>query len=274
MMQKTLFSIIISSIFLACTDENVITDPNLTSLQPSRDHLIAESIFNDIERTIEKGFIDNGQSKNCQNYTIRNTNNNDEDTLIIDFGNGMPTCIDNGKIKKGKIITIFNGKYRDSLTIMRTIFDDHHINNNLIQGERVVRKEGRNQSGNIWFSSEVNNAVINTKNGAINWNASRTKEWVEGEETFYNPNDDKYIINGSANGQAVNGVEFMSTISQPLQINLSCFPYCITTFGETTVSTQNYEDRVISYGDSTCNCNVNIYTENNNYPVVIDLSSF
>ena len=86
-MRKILFYFFIISTLFSCKDEDVITNPDLISLQASRDHLTAERIFNDLERTIEDGFIDNGESKECPNYIMHNTNNSDADTLIIDFGN-------------------------------------------------------------------------------------------------------------------------------------------------------------------------------------------
>ena len=58
-MKKTLIALSILTILLyACKDEDVITQNDLISTQASRDHLIAESIFNDIERVVEDGFID------------------------------------------------------------------------------------------------------------------------------------------------------------------------------------------------------------------------
>lgn len=270
-MKKILFYFFIIGVLFSCKDENVITNPDLISLQASRDHLTAERIFNDLERTIEDGFIDNGESKDCPNYIMHNANMDDNsDTLIIDFGNGSPTCINYGKIKKGKIIIIYTGKYRDSLTTMTTSFDNYHVNNNLIQGERIVRNEGRNSAGNIWFSIEVNNASISTENGTINWSANRTREWVEGSDTFGDISDDQYIINGEASGESVNGNSFTMTITEPLHINLGCLPSCIIQSGENTIIPDGYNERIINYGDSICDCNVNINVGGTLYPVVIN----
>ena len=81
----------------SCKDENVINTPELTSTQASQDNLTAENIFNDVGRIIEEGLINNGQKKGCPSYSLLNSNINDIDTLIIDFGNGK--CHQNyGKI--------------------------------------------------------------------------------------------------------------------------------------------------------------------------------
>ena len=37
----------------SCKDEDVINNPDLVSTQASRDHLVAEAIFNDVERVVQ-----------------------------------------------------------------------------------------------------------------------------------------------------------------------------------------------------------------------------
>ena len=253
----------------SCKDEDVVNPNDLKSTQASKDHLDAEKIFNDIGRVVEDAFIDNGENKNCPNYTLKNSNSINPDTMIIDFGNGSPSCLSYGNLKKGKIIVIYTGKYCDSLSIMTTTFDDYHVNNNLIQGERVVTNQGKNSSGNIWFTIEVNNASISTSNGTINWQASRTREWISGITT---PNiyDDSYKVTGTANGNGVNGNNFTMTIINPLIIDLGCLPSCVIKSGEAIVSPSGYSERIINYGDSICDCNIDITIDGTNYPIIIN----
>jgi len=270
-MKKTFLALSILTILLyACKDEDVITNPDLISTQASRDHLIAEAIFNDIERVVEDGFIDNGESKSCPTYTLKKLNTTDQDTLIIDFGDGSDVCISYGNIKSGKIIVIYTGKYRDSLSVMTTTFDNYHVNNNLVQGERIVTNQGRNNNGNMWFTIEVKDANINTSNGTINWESIREREWVAGITTFFNIFDDSYSITGSANGNGVNGNSFTMTITEPLQVELGCLPSCIIKSGEAKISPTGYADRIINYGDSICDCNIDVTRNGTTYPIVIN----
>ena len=214
----------------------------------------------------------NGQSKNCPTYTLKNVNSNNQDTMIIDFGNGNPYCISYGNIKSGQIIVIYTGKYRDSLSVMTTTFNDYRVNNNLVQGERIVTNKGRNSNGNICFNIEVNNASINTSNGTINWESIRTREWISGDTTFFNMFDDSYSITGNASGNGVNGNSFTMTITTPLTIDLECLLYgeCIVKSGEAKVSPSGYSDRIINYGDSICDCNVDVNINGTTYPIVIN----
>ena len=260
---------ILSILLYSCRDEDVINPNDLESTQASKDHITAEKIFNDIGRVVEDGFIDNGEDKNCPDYNLNNSNITDPDTMTIDFGNGNPSCLSYGNLKKGKIIVIYTGRYRDSLSIITTTFDNYYVNNNLIQGERVVTNQGKNSNGNLWFTIEVNNASINTSNGTINWEASRTREWISGITT-YNISDDSYRISGNASGNSVNGNNFTMTITEPLTIDLGCLPSCIIKSGEAKISPSGYSERTINYGESICDCNIDIIIDGTTYPVVIN----
>ena len=253
----------------SCKDEDVINNSDLISTQASRDHLIAEAIFNDIERVVEDGFIDNGQSKSCPAYTLKNSNATNQDTMIIDYGS--ENCLDGeyGKLRRGEIIVIYTGKYRDSSSVMTTTFNDYHVNNNLVEGERIVTNQGRNGSGNVWFTIEVNNASINTSNGTINWESILEREWVSGITTFDEPDDDSYSITGSASGNGVNGNNFTMTITDPLKLDLGCWPSCIKS-GEAKISPSGYSNRIINYGDSICDCNIDVIINGTTYPIEIN----
>ena len=271
MMRRTLITItILTFIISACKEEDIINTPNLTSTQVSQDILTAESIFNDIGIIIEEAMRDNSQSKTCPNYNLINLNDLDTDTLIIDFGSGEPVCLKNGKIRTGKIIVTYTGKYRDSLSVITSNFDNYYVNNYLIQGEIIVKNKGNNNDGNLCFTIDINNASITTPmNGTINWQSNKIKEWLNGQNTYFDISDDQFKISGNTSGNAVNGNNFTSEIIEPLLLDLGCLPYCVIKKGASKISPNGYDDRMIDYGDSICDCNVNIIINETNYPVVV-----
>ena len=71
-----IFSIIV---FSSCV-ENTIDE---TGTVNSQDYLIAENIFNDINRLVEDAFIDNGENKSCPKYNIMNVDTSNQDTIIL-----------------------------------------------------------------------------------------------------------------------------------------------------------------------------------------------
>ena len=51
-MKKTIIALsILSVVFYACKEEDVITTPELISTQAAQDHLTAENVFNDVGNT-------------------------------------------------------------------------------------------------------------------------------------------------------------------------------------------------------------------------------
>ena len=259
-MKKTFLALSILSVLLYACEEDVMDN---TSTQASQDYLTAESIFDEIGRIVEEGLQANGKSQACPSYSLLNDN-----TLTIYFGS--TNCLHNGKLRRGEINVTFTGNYRDSLAVITTTLANYHVNNKLIQGERVVTNQGRNNSGNMWFTIEVNNASITTDNGTINWQSNSIREWVNGQNT-YNIDDDRYQITGSASGNGVNGNPFTMTILDPLNVDLGCLSSssCIIKSGTAKISPSGYADRIINYGDSLCDCNVDVIINGTTYPLVI-----
>ena len=253
-------------LFHACKNEDIINTPNLISTQAVTDHTTAEKIFNDLGNIVEIGLNEISQNKSCPYYTLMNIDDSDIDTLIIDFGD--INCLYYSKLRKGKIVITFTDKYRDSLAVITTTFDKYHVNNNLVQGERIVTNKGKNSNGNIWFKIEINNASVNTSNGTINWQANKTREWVQGQNTQV-IDDDRYKITGTASGNGVNGNPFNVTITDSLDLDLECLPSCIIKSGTAIISPSGYANRIINYGDSICDCNIDVDINGISYPLVI-----
>jgi len=265
-------SSILLSIFIisSCQEEEIIESGTNSSTQ----HLIAENIFNDVGRIVEDAFIDNGISKSCWNDSLINKDSSDLDTIIIDFGDGNPVdCLKYGKLRRGKIITTFTGKYRDPFSVITTEFEDYYVNNMWISGKRILTNNGINESGNVTFSIEVKNASI-IENGTINWESSRTREWISGYNTFENYDDDRYIVSGSSSGNSRSGQEFEVNITKDLLVDLSCLEdhsnSCVITSGEAELIPSGLSTRTINYGNGECNCNYFITLNGKEYFIVVD----
>ena len=274
---KKIFSFYIAVIFvfLSCKDENVLRKSELVSTQACEDYLLIENILLDIDDNIEQAFRDNGISKGYPNYTLKNFNysfpQDTLDTLIVDFGNSNILYPNpGGKLRKGKIISEFTGKYHDSLSIINISFDNYQVNNYLVEGEIVIINNGKNIQGNsVYLISSNNMSVSNNSRGKIDWQVNISKEWINGEETFFNKNDDAFILNGTSSGNSTNNNNFSSTIMSPLIIEYNCLYGCLVTSGEVKLTPDGYEDRIIDYGNEGCDCNVVIITNSETYPKII-----
>ena len=276
-------SSILLSIFIisSCQEDEIIESGTSNSDQ----HLIAENVFNDVGRIVEDAFIDNGVSKSCPDYTLINADSSDLDTIIIDFGNGDPIdCLKYGKLRRGKIISTFTGKYRDPLSVITTTFDHYYVNNMWIQGERILTNNGGNSNGNVTFSIEVTGfddddnrigaRIGQEGQGTINWESSRTREWISGYNTFENYDDDIYIVSGYSSGNSRSGQEFEVNITKDLLVELRCLEdnsnSCLITRGEAELIPNGFSTRIINYGNGECDCNYSVTLNETEYFIVVD----
>lgn len=266
-MKKIFFIIILIGLTCySCKDEDIINNPDLISTQASQDNLFAENIFNDVIYIIRESMQNSSKSKSCPDYKLINSNTADIDTLIVDFGNS--NCLNNGKLRRGVINVIFSGRYTDSSSVISSTFNNYYINDNLVQGEVVIINQGMINNGNTKFDIKVNSASINTPNGTINWQSTKNWEWISGKSTV-GISDDAYTISGTSSGNGVNGNAFITTITNTLKLDFSCLPYCVITSGLVKVSPDGYNDRNINYGDSLCDCVVEVIVNEESYPLTI-----
>jgi hypothetical protein len=262
-------SIILTAIY-SCEDDNVINSIDQQNLQSSKDYLLIEKTIIDIEREIETGFIATGTTNNLPYYTRLNTDTADQDTLIIDFSE--ENYLHLGQLKRGEIIIIYNAFIYDSGAITTTSFNNFYINNRLIQGNMSSENMGPNIIGNYVFNLNIDSLSINTENGTINLDANYNKELISGYSTKYQYLDNIYLTSGFGTGNSGNGNNFEMTITDSLMITNSCFENsgCIITKGKSIITPNGYQDRILDYGDSLCDCKIDVEANNNNYLLIVN----
>ena len=251
----------------SCKDENVIRNLDLKSTQSCNDYILAQTTFNTIGTIVQDAMSYRIQGQNYPNYQIINSDTTNLDTLIVNFG--PSNYLHNTSLLRGKINITYTGAYRDSLSVITITLDNFYLNNNLIQGTKILQNFGKNNQGNTLINVAINDASINTVNGTIDFNSNYLMEWTEGYNTYNNITDDSYIISGELFGNNLNGNDFNSNIISPLHYSLKCYPNCLITSGEVEVNPVGYSNRIINFGDSICDCKVNILIDNETYPITI-----
>ena len=257
--------------FMSCKDENVIYSLNQQNLQSSHDYLLFEKTLFDIEREIEHALIATGTTKNLPMYISLNADSTDQDTLIINFGE--ENYLHLGHLKRGEIISIYNKFIYNSNAQITTTFNNFYINNNLIQGKMYLENNGSNQNGFPEFSLTVDSMSMYTNNGSIDIsNGNYIKQLVSGYNTQYQYLDNIYKLTGNAQGNSSNNNNFSLEISNSLNMNLSCFESssCIITEGTSRLIPDGYEERIINYGDSSCDCDINAVIGEDIHPIIIN----
>ena len=256
---------------MSCKDENVIHSVNQQNLQSSHDYLLFEKTLFDIEREIEHALIATGTTKNLPMYISLNADSTDQDTLIINFGE--ENYLHLGHLKRGEIISIYNKFIYNSNSQITTTFNNFYINNNLIQGKMYLENNGSNQNGFPEFSLTVDSMSMYTNNGSIDIsNGNYIKQLVSGYNTQYQYLDNIYKLTGNAQGNSSNNNNFSLEISDSLNMNLSCFESssCIITEGISKLIPDGYEERIINYGDNSCDCDINAVIGGDIHPIIIN----
>lgn len=257
--------------FMSCKDENVIHSVNQQNLQSSHDYLLFEKTLFDIEREIEHALIATGTTKNLPMYISLNADSTDQDTLIINFGE--ENYLHLGHLKRGEIISIYNKFIYNSNSQISTTFNNFYINNNLIQGKMYLENNGSNQNGFPEFSLTVDSMSMYTNNGSIDIsNGNYIKQLVSGYNTQYQYLDNIYKLTGNAQGNSSNNNNFSLEISNSLNMNLSCFESssCIITEGTSRLIPDGYEERIINYGNNSCDCDINAVIGEDIHPIIIN----
>ncbi|MCD4735955.1 MAG: hypothetical protein K8R53_07925, partial [Bacteroidales bacterium] len=168
--------------------------------------------------------------------------------LTIDFGEDNCLCGD-GRYRRGKILVSFTGRYREQGTILTHTFDEYYVNDNQVLGTRIVSNMGENNTGNIYFTVEVDGQIIKANgSGTITWTSLREREWIEGFETL-TWWDDVYLITGNAQGTSASGYSFTMEITIELRKEIGCRYFVSGTY---ELTPEGKPVRVVDYGNGEC----------------------
>ena len=170
-------------------------------------------------------------------------------TLTIDFG--TENCLGNdGKYRRGKIIVNFTGRYREAGTIITTTFDNFFVNDNQVEGTKIVTNKGLNENGNMYWTMNTDGKItLANDSGTIQWNSQREREWFAGSDTPRDRWDDIYMITGTASGSRANGLNWTRTITKPLEHKLAC-RFIVS--GTMSIKPEGRAERILDYGDGEC----------------------
>ncbi|MDP2724419.1 MAG: hypothetical protein Q8O72_16830 [Bacteroidales bacterium] len=168
--------------------------------------------------------------------------------LIVDFGTENCLCND-GRYRRGQIIVSFTGRYRQPGTVITHTFNNYYVDDNHVEGTKVVTNMGFNEANHMYFQIDVVGVIHRANDGGtISWNSSITREWVEGLFTF-TLWDDVYLISGTSSGIRANGETWQRTTITPLRKELGCKHFVS---GILEITPGERPVRVLDYGDGEC----------------------
>jgi hypothetical protein len=169
-------------------------------------------------------------------------------SIEIDWGTTNCDCND-GKQRRGKIITTFTGRYRDAGTVITHTPVDYYVNNNHIEGSKTVINAGYNTENQAFFYITVNGAVTMANGEYFTYYSERIRTWVAGYNTPLVFIDDEYEITGNTVATSSNGNGYEATVTEPLRVQVGC---AFVKSGVLEFKPTNKPLRIINYGDGAC----------------------
>ena len=265
----------------------------------SEDNKLAENLFDDVfknmneaveeenlDGTLKTGTkLDYTFSSSCATVTLVPQawditqsppvwNNTFPKTLTIDFG--TTNCLGNdGKTRRGRIISVFTGKYNQAGTIITTTLSNYHVNDYSVEGTKTVTNNGNNS-----FSISVNGSVASPDGSqTVSWVSTRTRVWIEGANTGFwtqNPDgsfmllngilDDVYSVTGSATGINRDGLPFTVEITTALRVEF-CSWIPEITVGALSIQPDGLNERIIDFGSGACDRTYTVTIGQNVYTI-------
>jgi hypothetical protein len=142
---------------------------------------ITDQAWNEGSSGFKSGNEDDFRLGDCVTVTVDTTSV--PRVMTIDFGEENCLCRD-GKYRRGQIIVTFTGRFRRPGAVITHTFNNFYVNDNHLQGTKVMTNLGLNEDGFILFSNAVEGSITLIADGnVINWSSDKIRTWVEGFNT-------------------------------------------------------------------------------------------
>ncbi len=228
------------------------------------DNARAEDAFTDIMAQVDKAVTDNGLRDACD-PTITFDTTTTPRTITLDFGTENCTAL-NGRLRRGRILVTYTGRYRDEGTVITITPENYYVNNNLVLGTKTVTNMGPDTDGHPYFTVVVNGSLTAADGSWTSTHAAaRVRTWIAGSDT-QELADDVYLITGSGSGVNRNGIPYTVHIANALRVALNC---AYITQGTVHITPTGRPMRVIDYGNGTCDGTFTVTVNGQTFTVTI-----
>lgn len=259
------------SFFISCNSDDKTN--NETAKTISNDEIITNSKIDasieDVTNIAEDQFTAQQNSTNKPSGTIKNflpscavittvlTNNTW--TTTVDFG--VEGCtLENGNSVKGKMIITFSNDFTAPTQTISYTFEGFYHNGKKLQGNKSIVRT-RKSTALLLAQHPVTTAAIDMTitfdDGSVyTRKGSLTKEMIAGYDTWFNWEDNVFVVTGSGSTTFPNGDTFSAEITTPLEFKASCkTPFAVK--GVLSI-TKNGATAIIDYGNGDCNTLVTV----------------
>ncbi len=169
-------------------------------------------------------------------------------SVTVDYGSSNCTCND-GKTRRGKIVTTFTGQYIAPGTIITHTPVDYYVNDIKYEGTKTVQNMGLNSNSQPFFNVQIDGTATLETGEVVDYTSNRVRTWTNGFNTLLNRFDDEYDITGTSEASFSSGDGYTGNTTSPIHIKVGCgFPVS----GTLDITPTGKPVRQINYGDGTC----------------------
>ena len=257
LLTSILIGLMIIAISTGCKKETDTIEA-IPDMSDVSDEVFAETVFDNIDNIADEAFMgvygllksddDDGKILD-QCAVITHDTISIPHLITIDFGDTNCLCQD-GRYRRGMILISYTGHYADSAAMRNITSEDYFVNDNEVIFTKTITNTGRNELGNLTWSIVADGTIIfaTDMEGNLTWHSERTREWTEGEETYFRW-DDVYLIRGDGNSVRPNGESLTKEIIEPIMKKLSCRWFVS---GIVKITPSSNPVRILNYGNGEC----------------------
>lgn len=267
MKTKFLFigTLVTLSFFISCNSDDKTNDGTTAAI--SNDEIKTNSKIDasieDVTNIAEDQFdaqqnIASKPSGTVKNFlpscaTITTVLTNNTWTRTVDFGTEGCT-LGNGNMLKGKMVISFSNDFTASTQTISYTFDGFYHNGKKLQGSKTITRSLKSTDllatahpvsvSTIDMTITFEDGTIYTKKGIL------TKEMIAGYDTWFNWEDNVFVVTGNGDTTFPNGDTLSTEITTPLEFDMACkraFPVK----GVMSI-TKNGATAVVDYGKGDC----------------------
>ncbi|QSW90485.1 hypothetical protein J0383_06660 [Flavobacterium endoglycinae] len=174
-------------------------------------------------------------------------------TKTVDFG--VDGCtLDNGNTVKGKMVISFSNDFSASTQTISYTFEGFYHNGKKLQGSksivRTVRSTDLQAEAHPVLTAEIDLTITFDDGKVYSRKGSLVKEMTAGYNTWFNWEDNVFVVTGSGTTTFPNGDTFSAEITTPLEFKASCRK-SFAVKGVVSI-TKNGASATINYGNGDC----------------------
>ena len=214
---KQFLTLSILGILLASCGTNFYNEDDL------RNNYVSETAFSEMtsmsNQAIEGSMAFFQGAGNCATITLDTLNA--AKSITIDYGPTDCLC-DDGKRRRGMIVTTFTGSYSQIGTVITHTPSNYYVNDYKVEGTKVVTNSGADINGAPVFSVSINGSVTDPDGKVFTYTSNRTRVWKAGSSTPLDFFDDEYEISGNASGTNEDGSSYSISTITPIYYKIGC----------------------------------------------------